>query len=102
MRTGVRRGHDREGNRWCAEYKFTPAIPSFLFGASLFYFRDMHKALPRPRLCLLITSLCLVVTMVSRIPHLFVLLLVYATVRADIRWHELARDQAGLDIGRNL
>ncbi len=56
------------------------AIPSFLFGASLFYFRDMLKALPRPRLRLLITSLCLVVTMVSGIPHLFVLLLVYATV----------------------
>lgn len=67
---------------WVGEPAVLRAIPSFLFGAALYYFRDTLKGLPQPRFFLLIFTLGLITAMVSGASHLSVLLLIYATAVA--------------------
>jgi peptidoglycan/LPS O-acetylase OafA/YrhL len=65
---------------WVEEPAVLRAIPSFLFGALLYYWSDVLKRMPCPRLCLLMSTACLIAAMISGAPHLIVLLLVYLTV----------------------
>lgn len=74
---------------WDATPPVIRALPSFLFGVVLFNNKDALKAIPMPSLLLLLTSSLLFFCMVSGVPMLLSLLLVYLTatfsVSADVQ-----------------
>ncbi len=65
------------------------ALPSFVFGAALFYNRNIVSRLPAPSYILAIGTACLIVAMLSGVSQLITLLIVYtvaiAAVAADLK-----------------
>ena len=77
------------GSSWIELSPVLRALPSFVFGAALFYNRSVVSRLPAPGFILAIATACLIVAMMSGVSQLITLLLVYtvaiAAVAADFR-----------------
>jgi len=76
------------GSSWIELSPVLRALPSFVFGAALFYNRSVVSRLPAPGLILAVATACLIVAMMSGVSQLITLLLVYtvaiAAVAADL------------------
>ena len=76
------------GSSWIELSPVLRALPSFVFGAALFYNRSVVSRLPAPGFILAVATACLIVAMMSGVSQLITLLLVYtvaiAAVAADL------------------
>ena len=85
----VAAAHQVEGGAWELLPPVPRALPSFLIGISLFYWKDVLRRIPRPGL---IQAVCLPVTVVAMttgVPDIVSLVLVYAlagsAIAADVQ-----------------
>ena len=77
------------GSSWIELSPVLRALPSFVFGAALFYNSTIVSRLPAPALILAIATAGLIVAMISGVSQLMILLIVYtvaiAAVAADLK-----------------
>lgn len=76
------------GSSWIELSPVLRAVPSFVFGAALFYNRKVISRLPAPDFILAVATTGLIAAMMSSLPQLIILVLVYvvalAAVSADL------------------
>lgn len=72
------------GSSWIELPPVPRALPSFVFGAALFYNRDMVSRLPAPGFLLAVTTVGLIAAMMSGVSQLITLLIVYAVAIAAV------------------
>lgn len=73
-----------KGIAWEHLWPLSRALPSFLIGVSLFYWRDALRLVPRPNLVLAASLPITIVTMTNSAPDVVSLALVYVVVAAAI------------------
>jgi peptidoglycan/LPS O-acetylase OafA/YrhL len=81
--------HRVAGGAWEDLWPPFRALPSFLIGVSLFYWRDVLRRIPKPGVVLTVSLLVMIVAMTTGMPDVVSLALVYvvtgSAVAADVR-----------------
>jgi peptidoglycan/LPS O-acetylase OafA/YrhL len=72
------------GSSWIELSPVLRALPSFIFGAALFYNRGIVSRLPAPGFILVVVTTGLIVAMMSGVSQLLTLLIVYMVVIAAV------------------